>query len=45
MDQQRAGYFSIGKSKVPKEDKSTGKKINIDVTNPKDIREEMRNFF
>ena len=45
MEQRRAGYCSIGKLKVTKEDKNTGKEINIEVTDPGDIREEMRNFY
>ena len=45
MEQRRAGYCAISKLKVTKEDKITGKKINIEVTEPKDIREEMRNFY
>ena len=45
MEQQRAGYCSIGKLRVIREDKNTGKKINIEVTYPGDIRKEMRNFY
>ena len=45
MEQRRADYCAISKLKVTKEDKITGKKINIEVTEPKDIREEMRSFY
>ena len=45
MEQRRAGYCAISKLKVTKEDKNTGKKINIEVTDPKDIREEMKSFY
>ena len=45
MEQRRAGYCAISKLKVAKRDKNTGKEINIEVTEPKEIREEMRNFY
>ena len=45
MEQRRAGYCAISKLKVVKEDKNTGKEINIEVTEPKEIREEMRGFY
>ena len=45
MEQKRAGYCAISKLKVSKEDKNTGKKINIEVTEPQEIREEMRCFY
>ena len=45
MEHRRAGYCSIGKLRVTREDKNTGKEINIEVTDPWDIREEMRNFY
>ena len=45
MEQKRAGYCAISKLKVLKEDKNTGEKINIEVTEPQEIREEMRGFY
>ena len=45
MEQKRAGYCAISKLKVMKKDKNTGKEINIEVTEPKEIREEMRDFY
>ena len=41
MEQRRAGYCAISKLKVIKEDKNTGKKINVEVTEP----QEMRSFY
>ena len=45
MEQRQAGYCAISKLKVVKEDKITGEKINVEVTEPKEIREEMRGFY
>ena len=45
MEQRRAVYCAISKLKVIKEDKNTGKKINVEVTEPQEIREEMRSFY
>ena len=45
MEQRRAGYCNISKLKVAKWDKNTGKEINIEVTEPKEIRGEMRDFY
>ena len=45
MEQKRAGYCAISKLKVTKEDKNTGKEINVEVTEPHEIREEMRGFY
>merc|ERR1712082_346489 len=45
MEQRRAGYCNISKLKVAKWDKTTGKEINIEVTEPMEIRGEMRDFY
>ena len=45
IEQRRTGYCAISKLKVIKEDKNTGKKINVEVTEPQAIREEIRSFY
>ena len=42
MEQRKAGYCSIGKLRVTRKDRNTGKDINIEVTSPEDIREKMK---
>ena len=45
MEQRKARYCSIGKLRVIKKVKNTGEDINVEVTSPEDIREEMKNFY
>ena len=45
MEQRKAVYCSISKLKVTKNDPTSGKEYTTEVTDPVNIREEMKNFY
>ena len=45
MEQRKAGYCSISKLRVTKKDKISGKDVTVEVTDPIEVREEMKNFY
>ena len=45
MEQRKAGYCCISKLKVNSIDKKTGEKVELEVIEPKEIRDEMKKFY
>ena len=45
MEQRKAGYCSISKLKVTKNDQTSGKEITVEVTDPVEMRIEIKNFY
>ena len=44
MEQRKAGYCSISQLNITKNDPTSGKDYTTEVTDPANIRDEMRNF-
>ena len=45
MEQMKGGYCNLTKLKVEKTDESTGQKVEKEIIEPHDIRDEMKNFY
>ena len=45
MEQRKAGYCCISKLRVNTIDKNTGKKVELEVIEPKEIRDEMKKIY
>ena len=45
MEQRKAGYCCISKLRINSTDKKTGEKVEKEVIEQKEIRDEMKNFY
>ena len=45
MEQIKGGYCNLSKLRVEKTDENTGQKFEEEIIEPKEIRDEMKNFY